>query len=244
MVDKLKIYQVFPTTAPQPDELARVLAALEGEPVAFPTHASTDERKRIPYDRDALLRSFASARSGYHLWRAKVPKYNEAFVSAKATTHNLVKVDYDSAPRDSQLPELFAAWTRVASVLKPEFGFVHSLWALGKPSEEYNRGPGITAQKLRDFGFRSVHARTWFGPDLVAVIGVERLLRIEHTTRTSWGGVQLDLVPNPWAATFEQLEGRTREVKQIFASWGLLGDYSDLNNTRPGPNWTPRLWKV
>jgi hypothetical protein len=245
MIDLLATTLLFPADTTQPGELSRVLVALEEEPQAAPTHASYDERKRLPYDREAALQSFGLKRSrGINLWRGQVPKYTNGYLSTHQTVYNHVSADYSSSLRKFQLLELFATWTRLAAKLEPEFGLVHMRWSLGAESEEYNYGFRLNPKELRQFGFCSLHSRTWFGPDLTSVIGEQRLLALPNTEKTPWGGLQLDLVENPWLADFSTMARRQREVESVFASWGLMGNYSNSSNVIPGPNWTPRLWSL
>ena len=245
MIDLLGTYLLFPGNTSQPEELSRVLIALEEEPQAAPTHANYDERKRLPYDREAALRSFGLKRSrGVVLWRGKVPKFGNGYLSTNDAGYTRIMVDYVSGLREAQLRELFATWTRLAAKLKPEFGLLHLCWDLGAESEEYNYGFRVNAKNLRQFGFCSLHARTWFGPDLVALVGEQRLLSLPNTEKPPWGGVQLDLVESPWLADFNTMARRQREVESVFASWGLMGNYSSSSNIIPGASWTPRLWSL
>ncbi|MFZ5893120.1 MAG: hypothetical protein ACOY0T_18825 [Myxococcota bacterium] len=243
MADEINTSLFFPGNASTPASVGRVLDILEGEPILKPTHASNDARKRAPYDRAAATASVTGKTvAGLVLWRTSAPKYSEGYVSANAKNFNWALFDFAS-PREQHAREILEVWTRAAQQLAPEFGFVHYAWKLGTPeSTEYNRGAKTPIKKIRDHGFRSFGARNWFGPDLVSLIGKDRLLKLPLTVPTSWGGVQLDLLDEPWNASFEALYQRQQEVIRIFASWGLMGDYKNISQTLPGPNWTPRLW--
>lgn len=243
MVDELNINLLFPINTGAPSEVSRVLSLLESEPLAAPTHASRDARKRLPYDRPALLDALAGRPiSGLHLWRSKAPKYSNGYLSANDRTHNHVVADYAGAGLNEQrLAELFAVWTRLAEATRTEFGFVHSKFR-NDQSEAYNYGVRVRLKDLRDYGLLTLYARTWFGPDLLAVIGEKRLLSIPNTRKTSWGGVELDLVEQPWLADFDTLFRRQKELGEVFRSWGVMGNYEDIVQTLPGPSWTPRTW--
>jgi hypothetical protein len=166
-------------------------------------------------------------------------------LSANNRSHNKVGVDYQPGMRLDQVRELYATWTRLAEAFQPEFGFVHQVWEADTPeAETYSYGIRLALKDLRSYGFCRIHPRNWFGPDLLSVLGKERLLSLPFTRTTSWGGIELDLVENPWEADFETLYKRQQEVVRIFASWGLMGDYSSVSQKRPGPNWTPRVWNV
>jgi hypothetical protein len=153
-----------------------------------------------------------------------------------------VVADYAGAGlKEARLAELFATWTRIAEATHTEFGLIHCL-IKNEHSQAYNYGFGVNYRDVRDCGFLKFHARTWLGADLTSFIGRKRLLDLPHTRETSWGGVQLDLVPEPWLADFDTLYRRQQEVMAIFDSWGLLGNYTNVSQTLPGPKWTPRTW--
>ncbi len=236
MVDELNINLLFPVDTGVPSEISRVLGLLESEELAAPTHASRDPRKREPYDRQRLLDALAGRRiSGLHLWRSKAPKYSNGYVSANCRTHNHVTVDYAGAGlKEARLAELFATWTRLAEATRTEFGFVHCLFN-NERSDAYNYGIRVKFSDLRDFGLKTLHARTWFGTDLTMIIGEKRLLALPNTRKTSWGGVELDLVAQPWLADFDTLFKRQQELIDIFKSWGLMGNLPTSCRLSPGP---------
>jgi hypothetical protein len=243
MVDELNVKLLFPINTGMSQEISRVLELLEGEPLAAPTHASRDPQKRVPYDRTVLLQSLAGRPiSGLHLWRSKAPKFSNGHLSANDRTHNHIRADYAGAGlKQARIAELFATWTRLAEATRSEFGFVHCLFKNDR-SEAYNYGVRVSFKDVRDCGFLKLYARTWFGPDLVAIIGQKRLLDLPNTRKTSWGGVELDLVDQPWLADFDTLLRRQQELIEIFDSWGFMGNHDNVVQTLPGPSWTPRTW--
>lgn len=243
MVDELNIKLLFPINTGVPGEVSQVLKLLESEPLAAPTHASRDPQKRVPFDHVALLQSLSGrAISGLHLWRTKAPKYSNGHLSANDRTYNHVRADYAGAGlKESRLAELFATWTRIAEATRVEYGFVHCLFD-NDDSEQYDYGARVSFKEVRDYGFCKLYARTWFGPDLVGIIGSRRLLELPNTRKTSWGGVEMDLVEKPWLADYETLSQRQQELIEIFDSWGFMGNYADVVQTLPGPSWTPRTW--
>lgn len=245
-IDGLMIKLLFPKDTSQPDELQRVLSGLEAEPLAAPTHANQDERKRLPYDRDAMV-SGASGRkyADVKLWRAKPPKFSDGLLTAARQNYNTLRLDYGPLSKEAQVAALFETWTRLSQQLEVEFGFIHNWFKLGTPeSQLYNLGIRVSFGFMQQLGLCGIHPRTFFGRDLTGFIGRERLLSLNFSKPTSWGGVQLDLVADPWAADFETLARRQREVLDIFRGWGFVGDYRPVVDTDklPGPSWTPRLW--
>jgi hypothetical protein len=197
----------------------------------------------VLYERTAVLGSTAErGAAGAHLWRSKAPKYATAYVSANNVTHNNLSFEHTSGLNAALLEQLFAAWTRVASNLRVELGHLHLLIKRGATSEEYNYGAFGNLKQIRAYGLRSLAARNWFGPDLTGIIGRDRLLSLPHATATAWGGVQLDLVRDPWTADFEALVAEQARLISIFNSWGFMGNYGGVVDKLPGPSWTPRTW--
>lgn len=245
MIDALIVQLMLHRNTFKPDELEAVLDAMEAEPLLSPTHANVDERRRTPYDRKAFIEAVTSSRGGEAMciWRAKAPKYSDAFIVAFDQPINFIDVDYTSGLRPSHLPQLFEAWARVADALAPEFGFVHMNWRKGTPeSQAYNRGGRISSKPLRKLGLQNVHARTWFGPTLLPIIGKDRLLSLPHTRATPWGGVQLDLGESPWLDDFPTMCARQAEVRAVFDGWGLLSKYVGASEDAPAPNWRAPEW--
>jgi hypothetical protein len=245
MVDGLNVLLMFPGCTHDAAELERVLIALESEPLLAPTHASQDERKRVPYDRAALVAA-ATRFGGFELWRTKAPKY-EGRLTNLDQSHNKFHADLAPPLSASDVSNLFEATTRLAETLKPEFGFVHMLWKKREGSEDYNYGMRASVNELARLGLNSVHARTWFGPDVVKAVGEEHFLALLGTAvqRTSWGGVQLDLVEQPWTADYETLYRRQREVLDALRPLGVLGDYKGPPIVRkPAPKWPGLPWRM
>jgi hypothetical protein len=240
-MDKLYMIAHFPVDTSQPEKFQRVLELLEAEPLLVPTHAGYDERKRQPYDRETALATVPGKRGGLILWRSKAPKYSRGYASTNRKGLNWMKVEL-ALPSNKHIEGLFEAWTRLCDECRPQFGFIHSLWARGAESQPYNDGHLTAIRAIRDHGLANLHARTWFGPDLVLLMGKERLLSLPHTQATDWGGVVLDLVDKPWESDFETLYKHQQERLQVFRSWGVVGDYSRFNQPVAGPSWTPRLW--
>jgi len=242
MLDGLKVGLLFPINTGKAPGLEAMLELLEGEPLATPTHANYDSQKRAPYDRTSVLQQRASFRiSGFSLWRTKAPKYPDAYLGARDNAYNHIVLKYAGGLPDAKVESLFATWTRLAEATKTEFGFLHCLIKNGR-SEAYNYGAGVNLKHLSRCGLESLYARTWLGPELTEVIGQKRLLGLPNSRSTSWGGVELDLTPEPWKADFDTLFTRQKALVKTFSSWGVIGDYSDFSEPLPGPSWTPRSW--
>lgn len=245
MISEINLMQMFPGSTRDARGLDRVLGALERHPALTPTHASVDERKRLPYDKAASIEKVVSdAVLALQLWRGKAPRYTGG-LSTRDESHNLFRADYPDPSDAARAREVFHAATELADTLAPAFGFVHSKWRLGEASQRYNEGVGITRMDLWRYGLAQVHARTWFGPDLVTLIGEAHLLALPESTRTAWGGVQLDLAPEPWTADFSTLQRRQSEVRAALAPLHLFYD-TELSSARrvPAAGWKPPAWNI
>ncbi|MEO7034428.1 MAG: hypothetical protein ABI548_11045 [Polyangiaceae bacterium] len=244
MVETLNIKLLAPCRTSDPLVLRSVLGALDAEPLCEPTHANIDERMRLPYDR-ASATDFIRQMGGRTLilWRANTPKYT-GWLNCQPVPVNDLKLDYVE-PRQALLPELFNGATRVASLLQVEYGFVHMHWDRQAESLDYDSGIRMSVRDLNKYGLSGIHARTWFGPYLVELLGKAFLLSLPLATETSWGGVQLDLEPKPWLADFETLKARHAELMARLCKTGLVGTFQGAPVTwKAGPRWVAPGWDV
>lgn len=242
MVDEINIGLFAARRTSEPAVLQSVLTALDSKPLFAPTHANVDERKRLPYERTAAVEKIAkTSERKLILWRTSAPKY-AGWLNCEPVPVTSLKLNY-SEPRQSVVPELFEQATHLAHELAVEYGFVHLHWERGPESMQYDRGRRMSVRDLTKFGLSGAHARTWFGPYLVSRIGKAVLLQLPFTSETPWGGIQLDLVPQPWLSDLETLSARSAEVKAKLGETGLLGVFEGAPVTwRPGPNWTSPGW--
>jgi hypothetical protein len=245
VLSQVDVLQVFPGNTKDAKGLEHLLGALEQHPALTPTHASVDERKRIPYDKAASIDSIVSSLAlALQLRRTKAPRYTGA-ISTRKASHNRLAAHYSDLRDSAQVREVFEAATHLADTLRPEFAFVHPRWVLSQVSESYNRGIGITRKELWRCGLAQVHARTWFGPDLIAILGESPLLALPESKRTAWGGIQLDLSPDPWGADFETLRRRQSEVRAALEPLQVFCDYAATpSRLTKAAGWTPPPWDI
>ena len=220
--------------------LEQLLNAFERSEELIPTHWGPDERARNPYQRNQILETVTAFRSEFYmpgLHRRKPPRY-KAYFSAKNEDLNYISIEFGSTLRKIDLARVFALGDALATQLKAEFGIVHIVWLTG--SQEYCASGRIHASKLQAYGLKPVCARTWFGPYLVDLMGRERLENSGALTQgTPWGGLQMDLVQNPWESDVETLSSRQHAVMQQLLPSGVFGDYTTILAYQPGPNWKP-----
>lgn len=147
---------------------------------------------------------------------------------------------------------------RLCEVLTPDVAFVNNLVVPPPGSNDddarlqsvMNLAARATPEKYRNVGPGGLAMRTHFGPFLVAQIGRERLLSLPAPTRVTelaWGGVRIDLVPEPWLASqasLRQAFATTRahlEPAQFFTRAELApnGGFRVLPPLEPSPDRDP-----
>ncbi|MDT5062504.1 MAG: hypothetical protein QOH63_2963 [Acidobacteriota bacterium] len=238
MPDRTLVVVITKTALRSEAGLERLLDAFDNVEGFTPTHWGQDERARDPYDRTQLIREVSSLKGEFGmpgLQRRKPPRY-KAYFSAKNGGVKIVNVEFSSTLSEKELPRVFSFGDALAEQLKAEFGIVHLAWNEGH--QEYNASGVITVDELQKYGPTRVCARTWFGPHIVRLIGEERLRTSGALVKkTSWGGVQLDLMERPWESNVEALSARQDEVMRQLAPSGIFGDYSQFLNYKQGANW-------
>lgn len=120
--------------------------------------------------------------------------------------------------------------TALARSLKPAFG--HAFATVGAvPYDNLD----IKEQPER-YGLRRFFARSFFGPGVAARVG-DRLAGVVASSTPYHGGVEVDLLPEPWAAPWEALHAASDAATAACQDTGLFGDYE----ARPRPK-APAGW--
>ena len=223
----------------------RLLDALEGGATFAPTHYGEDEFARLPYDRPAILARVGKAYT-ITVARKKAVKYIATFVATKglhpSEAYALSFYTKGGCP-PSSVPEAYALGDRLAAALKPEIAYVQPTGnALGDRAKAFGGGSGHSWQMIRDYGLPSLSARTWLGAELTARIGRDLLEKSGCVVREApWGGVVVDLVPEPWKADVELLFTKQQAAQKVLRKSGMFGVYEGIDgiDTKPGPKWTP-----
>lgn len=220
------------------DDLDCLLSALETSDLA-PTHWGLTEPVRNQYDRNAVIAG-VSATGSHELYtpslhrRKAAPRY-EAFFSTSSEDLNFVNSKFQNALDIKCLSQIFALGDTLAENLEAELAFVHPIWY---ETNQVNLSPYVKVRDLQKYGLRSIGARTWLGPFLVKTIGRDLLYSCgAYAQDTSWGGIRLDLVKDPWQADVEALSDAQAKVMQNLDSSGIFGDYTNVLAHKPGNNW-------
>jgi hypothetical protein len=138
------------------------------------------------------------------------------------------RLDMDFHPgklKPANLPMVFRAGDLLAEAFRCDFGWVHLASFVRLPSPD----PEDVTQKLMDMGFDPHHSyrdhgpgglgfRTYLGPSVLKQIGkYVRSLPAPFVVRDlAWGGVSIDLLPEPWLADAKSLHTQWQAAMENF----------------------------
>jgi len=222
--------------------IGRLLDAFERSDRTCPTHwGLDDERRKHPYDHEQVVTTVTGIKtevSMMSLWRKRPLEYESIFGAATIGMKR-VAVAFEKNLHGEDLRGMFELASNLAEAVEPDFGCVQPIW-LGSEKEEY-ASSAIRHMDFRKFGPGYVCARTWFGPYLVNLIRLEQLTTSGvPCQQTGWGGIRLDLVPEPWTADPQALRDSQSKVMAHLLPSCVFGDYSTKRAIgRAGPNWKP-----
>jgi hypothetical protein len=241
MPDKILLTMITPAQLRSPRMLGPVLDAFEATARTTPTHWGPDERARNPYDRSELLSEVGATQDDAvvpGIARRKTPRF-DAYISLGLGKLNYAEVEFGASVSDADVKLAFTLGTALAASMKVEFGIVHPIWRLGERSQHYSASGIIRPRDFARCGPEALCARTWFGPQLAQLLDAKALRANGCAVReTSWGGLEVDLVEEPWTADFETLSARQTDVMTRLKSAGLFGDYSDGSQCKAGTRWS------
>jgi hypothetical protein len=261
-LDELDVIVIFDGATTDPAFLRHILTTLSGLDPMAPTYWGPHERKRLPWDIDAILAFVADdkvrysrfLRSSITLWRTKPPRFQGALNTADQTV-NRVTFKFSPGPSAKHLRAVYEATERLVHSLPTIYAHVHPIWRAGADVEgfteeqvsEYVWGVHTNEHDMLTKGVPSIQARTWFGPLLVARIGRDLLLGVDGAVEEEGGIVRVDLAAEPWNASFKELAPRKAEVIAHLRPSGMFmdvecDDRGGFKKRDPAPRWTPPDW--
>jgi hypothetical protein len=234
-----KIYVTLAAPDFRTEAMPAVLDCLEADAVLAPTHASGDERKRVPYARATA--DEAAAGRFLALWRTRAPAYS-GWLSTQSRVSSGLNVEFSQAPSQANQAAIFNGASRLADLIRPEFGFVHRYFRR-VDSALYNRGVNLPARDMDRVGLAGIYTRTWFGPHLVNLLTKDFLMAFPFALETSWGAVRIDLSAEPWSAEYERLRDAHGEAMKRLEASGVIGVFEGAPvYWKPGPRWVSPGW--
>lgn len=255
-MNELRINVIFEGATTAPKRLRDLFTTLCSLEPFIPNFWGPFERKRFPFDIEEIASFVAKNKTLYgnflvssvDLWRTRAPRY-EGYVLASDRSVNTINLVFSPAPAAKYLRSIYEAAQQLVDSVPTVFAYVHPAWIpsadLDKASAtelyRFNWGSSITGVDLHERGLDSICARTWFGPMLVERIGRARLLGIEGATEQSRGGIRIDLVPEPWSASFEDLRRQKEKAMEQLEPSGMFVEATDTT-VQPAPKWVSPDW--
>ena len=214
------------------DHLEAVFDAL-AQAKLEPTHAGERENSLAAFDRAQTVAAIVGgSQRVLALARRKAPRYT-AVLRAQDSGLTSIAIDVGAHPRPHAIYEV---GDHLAERFRADYGVVHPDVQDGT---RFRAAGNMELGWLRSYGPLSVAARTWYGPHLAELIGEELILAAGVATALPWGGLRLDLVPEPWAADIDTLKQRQAEAIAALAPAQVLGDYSHPVTYKPSARWVP-----
>jgi hypothetical protein len=260
-MDELRVNVIFEGKTTEPALLRHVLTLVSTLEPLLPHYWGPSERKRLPWDVEAILSYVAEDKaryrfvvSGIRLWRTKAPRY-EGSVLASDRSVNSVELTFSPGPSKKHLQAIYEATERLVESVPTVFAYVQPVWREGPEVDGFVRtdvsryvwGAGTNEVDMHTQGLMAILPRTWFGPMLVERVGRERLLGIRGAREEAWGGIRVDLVPEPWNAGFKELEAAKEVAMEQLRPSGMFmevgfKDDGGFTKKEPAPKWTPPDW--
>jgi hypothetical protein len=141
----------------------------------------------------------------------------------------------------AHVENFYALSLHIAELLEPVFGTVRSDWDREDSDEilAYRRPGGLTKPQFSQGGPAGFATRTWFGADLVGLIGKNELQKLEKPLGwTNYGGCSVDLVPDVTKTDLETLMEEQKRLTAAFSHLEIFGDYTKFYNAKPGAAWS------
>lgn len=194
--------------------------------------------KNRKYDQSEILDEIIRSDSEHvEIISSKERKLNSFFHS-----HGRPEANFDAlfkeVPSD-KWGEYFRELSKIIPVARPLYGALLLRWdSQSEQATYWNAALNVKGFEFRRGGPKSLSTRTWFREDLVKHIDLEAMRAVGAEIENIPGyGVQIDLLPQPWQHSFEELYSQLEKLNRIFDDSGLKGKYSQYDLTGAGPEW-------
>lgn len=233
----------------------KLIEELVKHPKLLPEQWGYAERGGKKFDADAMLAHDAGGPSQYvlHFRRRRGARYEMRMSLHKRP--NLVW-DFEPPPPPELLPELFATAEAFANAYEPDV-----LWLKGRvkaPFDFNDEGSRIdelidssgegAPVRYREKGVAGLGIRTVFGPLLADQIGRDLLATLPRPAvvqQLKWGGVLIDLVPEPWSKPIAEVREswvacmKHLEPNSFMTKVELLPNRAVRRTVPTTPGWNP-----
>ena len=207
-----------------------------------PTLFGTSEGRMVPFNPGDLGDLVASeGRYATVLLARKAPPRWDGYLAELPLSLSAVGLETRVRLSSKACEEFFRLGSRLAEAIKADFGFVHLVRESGvSVTDAYLASGNLSPEQFQKNGPRAVCARTWLGSHVLDLLGASGRAKLPASSHmTSWGALEIDLVPKPWSATTGELAARQRDVHEALAPSQIQGDYSDFPDYTPGARWRP-----
>ncbi|MCY6494315.1 hypothetical protein [Leptolyngbya sp. GGD] len=214
-----------------------------------PTHWGVNERpnSRRKYSTEEVLFSIDENNTfdGMCLYRKSSPSYTIFYSSGSDTPliPNALHCSFEKGVTSLDpinLKSIFSLGSLLAAELEVVYGYIWLYWNENEAWKQYMPQSLINSFELAKYGPNPVQARTWFGSYLTQLIGKDVFSQCGVLMRdTSWGGLELDLVPEPWNSSLEEVLAQQKKAMSTLSKTGIFGDYQKFADYAPGESWSP-----
>jgi len=231
MIDKL-IGQLFVRTGDR-RSVYQALATLERSEVCQPTHWSRTKSLRDPYSRveidEYIDESTAGSAQGLlYIKRVAPPRYICAISMSSSDQESggasWLCIDSDLQLQREDVWQLARLTSELASSLDVEFGLLEVSFSVASGGSASSGSREHHALFL-ERGPSTLHARTFFGPELMRRLGgIDALARCGlHAVMLSDTVCQADLLAEPWQHGSNQLDDARRRACDCLRASGVFG---------------------
>lgn len=218
-------------------KMDQLLDFLESETQYAPKYYGFNERKRLPYDRHAA--ATAQGNVDLLLWRQRGIQYFGSISRFPFSVNRLI-FRTTNISSGGDMENIYAIVSRLVTIFGVEYGAIHERFVgFQEHDRAYLATYSLKAREFYENGVPGIGARTFFGSMLADRVGRERLAQLPNVTPLPDGGIQLDLVSEPWTADYETLLEAHRRVYPILAESGMFTAHP--SNERAS-GWTRPDW--
>jgi uncharacterized protein YjbI with pentapeptide repeats len=204
----VQVELIFELRLNSPDSVRSILKLLEGLGAISPAYWGLNERKRLPWDVDAIIQGIREEMGRYlnfywspvYLWRTRSPKWFGSLLVGDGSI-SCLSFEVANGIAERRRRDFLDELEHLVAKLPVIFGAVW--FARGgrarsdEKTREHYRGKWVDIDGIQLRGLPPISQRTWIGGIAAERVGVARLLGIPNTRRIREDLFQIDLTPAP-----------------------------------------------